>query len=194
MHYLYLDTTNGLTIGLLNRDLHWLAFETRDEKKPSEVVHTLINEQLVKNNLKINDITLITIAGPGSYTGMRLSEGIAQMFKVSGIKILSFFHFEVPAIVGIASGKWISPAFKGELFIYGWDGEIVNKELVREGDIQLPKEFYSNQKFKNEYLIINTTNLIQQNPKKVFEYVLGRNEFFPAYYFRSLEEEFKQND
>lgn len=194
MHYLFLDTTNGLTIGLLNRDLNWLAFEKRDEKKPSEVVHTLINEQLIKNNLKINDITLITIAGPGSYTGMRLSEGIAQMFKVCGIKILSLFHFEVPAIVGISSGKWISPAFKGELFIYSWNNGTTNKELVREVGLALPNDFYSNQDFKNNSNVINTTNLIQQNPKKVFEYVLSRNEFFPAYYFRSLEEEFKQND
>jgi len=194
MHYLFLDTTNGLTIGLLNQDLHWLSFEKRAEKKPSEVVHTLINEQLLKFNLKITEITLITIAGPGSYTGMRLSEGIAQMFKVCGIKILSFFHFEVPFFVGVDTGKWIAPAFKGEYFIYSWQNRKTEKKLVRETELQIPNQFYSNQDFINDQQIINTTDLIQQNPTKVFAAVLERNEFHPAYYFRSLEEEFKQND
>lgn len=194
MHYLFLDTTNGLTLGLMDQDFHWLSFEKREEKKPSEVVHTLINEQLIKFNLKILDITLITIAGPGSYTGMRLSEGIAQMFKVCGIKILSFFHFEVPAFVGVSEGKWIAPAFKGEYFIYSWGNGKVSKELVREKELQIPNQFYSNQYFVADRQIINTTDLIHQNPGKIFKIVLDRNEFHPAYYFRSLEEEFKQND
>lgn len=194
MHYFFLDTTNGLTIGLLNKNLQWLSFEKRDEKKPSEVVHTIINDQLVKYNLKVNEITLISIAGPGSYTGMRLSEGIAQMFKVCGVKILSLFHFEVPAIIGITQGSWISPAFKGELFVFNWNDKSSTKNLVKESGFIFPSDFYSNQSFKDDLQVTSTSKLIEQNPKIVFEYVLNRNEFHPAYYFRSLEEEFKQND
>lgn len=194
MHFLFLDTTNGLTIGLLNPELNWLSYEKREEKKPSEVIHTLIDEQIKKYNLNFNQLTLITIAGPGSYTGMRLSEGIAHMLKVCGVKVISFFHFEVPFLSGQLNGKWISPAFKGEFFIYSWDKEVASKELMKESEVKFPESFFSNQVFKKEYQIIDTSEVIHNNQKIVFENVIKRDKFFPSYYFRSLEEEFKQND
>ncbi len=189
MSYLFLDTTNGLTIGLLDRELSWIEYIYSDHKKPSELIHKLIQELCLKWNIDYSKSTLISIAGPGSYTGMRLSEGVAQISKICGMKVYSFFHFEVPALMGIDHGCFYANAFKGQLFKYSWAKATNSIALI---DSKKPSEdfFYSAEVFNGENFQL-TSELIKNNPQKIFERVISRGEFFPAYYFRSLDEEFK---
>jgi tRNA threonylcarbamoyladenosine biosynthesis protein TsaB len=189
MNYLFLDTTNGLTIGLLSDKIEWLFYEKLSEKKPSEVIHSKINKILESHKISFKEITLITLAGPGSYTGMRLSEGIAHILKLCDVPVISFFHFEVPSMLGVKSGKWVTNAFKGQFFIYEWNGEVSNKKLV--DSLDLNAEIYSNSFFDSNLKIILTDDLIKDNAKEIFQKVISRNEFLPAYYFRTLDEEFK---
>ena len=120
--HLYLDTTHGIQLGLLNNQYDWIEINNLGELKSSAVIHAYINDLLVKYNQEILDISsLVYCAGPGSYTGMRVSEGIAQIFEMAQIKLYSFYHFEIPQIYGNQHGKWLDHAFKGEIFIYDWN-------------------------------------------------------------------------
>lgn len=191
MKYLYLDTTNGLTIGLLNEKFEWIVFESSDEKKPSEVIHKKIDEISKQFNVDMTQSTLITIAGPGSYTGMRLSEGLANILKICGTKVVSLLHFEIPLLTGVQSGVWITNAFKNQFFVYEWNGNENRNFLIDANDMNFSKEIFSNMQlplFKN---IQFTTELIKENPQPIFNFAVNRGQFLGAYYFRTLDEEFK---
>lgn len=191
MNYYYLDTTNGLTIGLLNENFEWLIFENSEEKKPSEVIHKKLNDISIKFNVEITESTLITVAGPGSYTGMRLSEGLAHILKICGTKVVSLLHFEVPFLVGIKNGLWVTNAFKNQFFVFEWKENENRNYLVDANDMNFSKDVFSNMQlplFKNVQL---TTELIKNNPALVLGFAVKRGQFLGAYYFRTLDEEFK---
>lgn len=189
MNFLFLDTTNGLTIGLLDRELSWVEYIYSDHKRPSELIHKSLQELCIKWNIEYSKSSLISVAGPGSYTGMRLSEGVAQISKICGMKVYSFFHFEVPRFMGVEQGVFYANAFKGQLFKYSWNHETNSITLI---DSKIPPDdfFYSAEVFNVDKFQL-TSELIKNNSQKIFKNVIGRGKFFPAYYFRSLDEEFK---
>jgi tRNA threonylcarbamoyladenosine biosynthesis protein TsaB len=191
MFYLLLDTTNGLTIGLLNNKLEWINYYAFEEKKPSEVIHFKINEILELNNVNLKDITLITVAGPGSYTGMRLSEGISNIFMVCGIKTMSFFHFEVPLLLGVNEGCFVTNAFKGQYFNYSWKNNKVERNLVNNTEMNFSKKVYTNIHDNKFIDSISTSKLILENNEILFKKVIERGTCEKSFYFRALDEEFK---
>lgn len=191
MHFLYIDSTNGLTIGLLDKDYNWLHLENLEEKKPSEVVHKKIHNLCEKFQVDIKQSSLIIAAGPGSYTGMRLGEGIAHILKIAGIKIYSFYHFEVPKLIGIESGRFVTNAFKGQYFIYDWSKDSQSNFLMNAEDLNLSQEVFiilEDLNFKNGK---STKKLIAENSKVLFESVVKRDLYLNSYYFRAIDEEFK---
>lgn len=178
MYSLFLDTTAGLTVGLLDDQFAWMAYESSNEKRPSEHIHEKIFFMLSKFNLQLNHLRVITVAGPGSYTGMRLSEGFSDIVSWSGVKILSFYHFEVPKFTGISSGRWMTNAFKNQIFSYQWDPKGSSTELLLECSDP------------DAFSIEKTRELIYTNPTLIFSKVVQLNEKKESYYFRTLEEEF----
>ena len=95
---------------------------------------------LEANSLSLNEIDeVFLINGPGSYTGIRISEGVGQVLELADKKIYSFHHFIVPQTLGIEKGHWVSNAFKGEYFIYSWESANSKKELVLKDDCDLSK-------------------------------------------------------
>ncbi|MCK6593736.1 MAG: hypothetical protein L6Q33_00930 [Bacteriovoracaceae bacterium] len=196
---LFIDTTSNLKIGILDKDCHWLHFENLDVKKPSEVIHKSIYDALQDKNLKISDIKkILTCAGPGSYTGMRLSEGIVQVLELNGAKACTFFHFEIPLLQGIQNYIWVATAFKGEYFIYHYDNGVVQKHLKLLNELPHFLLQFSQEK---KYCLVDdpnlgaeftpTSKLIVENPEKYLPVVLKREHREPAYYYRTVEEEFK---
>lgn len=178
MYSLFLDTTAGLTYGLLDEKFMWIAYESSNEKRPSEHIHEKIFFMLSKFNIQLSQIRIITVAGPGSYTGMRLSEGFADIAEWNGVKVFSFYHFEVPQLIGVTSGRWITNAFKNQLFSFQWNETEFKKDLLSECNDQ------------NAFTIEKTTELIYKHPDLVFSKVIKLNEKKETYYFRTLEEEF----
>jgi tRNA threonylcarbamoyladenosine biosynthesis protein TsaB len=178
MYSLFLDTTSGLTVGLLDKSFRWLSFEVSDSARPSEIVHEKIFDLLKKFNVHLDDLRLITIAGPGSYTGMRLGEGIAEIMRWNKIAIFSFYHFEVPKYVGVTSGNWVANAFKNQVFSYRWNGDDSCKALLAECN-----DF-------DAFTLDKTKELIHLFPSEIFSKVIALNEKKETYYFRTLEEEF----
>jgi tRNA threonylcarbamoyladenosine biosynthesis protein TsaB len=137
VHYLFIDSTLGLEIGLLDSQFRWVDFSTYDSKKPSEIIHFEIHQLLNKHHLKLKSLECFTTSGPGSYTGMRTSEGLVQVLALSGMKIYSFYHFEVPKLTGVKEGFWVTNAFKGQVFVYTWNEEKEEKLLINKENFQI---------------------------------------------------------
>ncbi|MGZ3789312.1 MAG: hypothetical protein ACXVLQ_12360 [Bacteriovorax sp.] len=194
MHSLFVDSTSGLVIGLLDSKFNWVEYKSLDEKKPSEIIHHEIFSLLKKHGLEIKEMKCFVSSGPGSYTGMRLSEGIAQIFELSHMPVYSFYHFEVPRLSGITSGFWATNAFKGQVFLYEWDNEkverhLVNKDLFAIEDKELGFTLDESDPFFAN--LATTKSLIKNESAKIFARVHDEKMRVVPYYFRSLEEEFR---
>jgi tRNA threonylcarbamoyladenosine biosynthesis protein TsaB len=186
---LFIDTTSGTTVGAFDNSKGWLDY-SHDESKGSQVVHTRINQLVEKHNLNWKQLKLITIAGPGSYTGMRLARGLADILGWQEVDCYSFYHFEVPKILG-QQGKFICRAFKGEYFVY--DTESEESELLTSELIEMKQCFTS---FASELDLdvekILTSELIKENTKQVFDFIIENALRRDIYYFRKENEEFKK--
>ena len=194
MHYLFIDSTLGLEIGLLDDQFRWIDFLTFDNKKPSEIIHSEIHQLLNKHQLNLKSLECFTASGPGSYTGMRLSEGLVQVLALSGMKIYSFYHFEVPKLTGIREGFWATNAFKGQVFVYTWSEEKEERLLLNKDQfvIQNEKIGFTLDNTDREFAKLSSSKiLIKSNPTLIFSYLHAHQKRVPPYYFRTLDEEFR---
>lgn len=191
--YLFIDTSNLLTVGLLDSDFKWIEYQYIETKKSSTVIHKIIHEQLSKNNLDLSQIvTVFACFGPGSYTGLRVTKGITDIFKFENIQITSFYHFEVPLVLGVESGVFVSQAFKGEFFHYIWNLEENSMKLLPEIETSF-SSVWSHEDIDIEG-VRNTQKMIYQNSEKIFRN-LPNNLDKDIFYYRSLEDEFgKKNE
>lgn len=194
MHGLFVDSTSGLVVGLLNPQFEWIEYLLFDEKKPSEIIHFEIFNLIKKHNLNLSSMHVFISSGPGSYTGMRLSEGLAQVLELSKVPVYSFYHFDVPRICGIESGFWVTNAFKGQVFIYSWKGDLLEKQLVDKDSftIENPENGYTldveNSAFSG---LKSTKEFIRDHASRLFSKMADKKLRETPYYFRSLEEEFR---
>lgn len=196
MYSLYVDSSAGLVIGLLDSEFRWVEYLDSNEKKPSEVIHYEIFNLVQKYNLDLKNMYFFFSAGPGSYTGMRLGEGIAQVLAWDEKSVFSFHHFDVPRIIGIEKGYWVTNAFKGQVFIYNWDNEsgTAEKELVNSADFKILDSelgFTLSAENKDFSHLKTTKDLIKNSSALIFKKVFEQKLREPPYYFRTLEEEFK---
>ena len=104
---LFIDTTFGITAGLVDANLEWKQYKYIEGQKGSAVIHSLIDDLLSLEGIEARDIeALIQVSGPGSYTGMRVAQGIADIFEWQKFPVFSFYHFEVPKLLGESKGIW----------------------------------------------------------------------------------------
>ena len=194
MKSLFLDNTDETTLGVLDENFRfeeWLHFE---DKKSASLIHSRLNELLEKCGLDTNDIQRIYIvSGPGSYTGLRVVDGIAQIMQWQGKEIISFYQFEIPFMSGIRRGKWISQAWKGELFVYSWDNGESCAELVPLRDYPMVGEEYSFGEECAGSIVQSCRKLLLDHSTDIFASVTKRGEYLPPYYYRELEQEFRPN-
>ena len=189
---LYFDTTSSLSFGVCDQLGEWYFYQSYENSRSiSGKFHYLIFEELSKLNLEMTEIThLITCSGPGSYTGMRMAASLSQTFKYAGKNVCSFYHFELPSLLGIRRGIWDSKAYKGEVFVYQWDldKKYEEKKLVNE-------TLYTEQrggvnKGLTRFGFEETTKLLKEESKKLIPLIVKRREERPLYYYRSIEEEY----
>ena len=197
---LFIDTSHLLTIGIFDEKFNWLCYVQEDEMKSSGIIHYKINSLLDKNKKSTKDISRIIIAnGPGSYTGVRVGEGIGQVFDWQGVETLSFHHYQIPSLIGIESGNFICPAFKGEYFHYKWNSTNSESILISYEDVieicEVENEIYSNQIFLEDQFnssIKNTMLLIKNNISELFPKIISLKLRDEPFYFRKLNEEFSK--
>ena len=199
MSYLFIDTSDHLVLGLLDSDYKWIEFLETNDKKSSASIHAKIYNLLEKNGLKIKDVkALFQIAGPGSYTGMRISEGISQVLEWQKMPIYSFYHFVIPSLLGESKGAWISKAFKGEIFVYEWRDKEIKTSLHAESELpniqnRLKEElgeFWTHYNESFPEIPKSTGELLKLNSDKLFSYVATSQLREKPFYYRSLEKEF----
>lgn len=200
MTTLYIDSSHFLTLGLLNEKFEWIDYCEYREKKTSSILHVELLDLLTRNQLSTDSLTqVIEAAGPGSYTGMRVAEGLCQILEWQGRVCRSFYHFEVPRLCGHTHGVWIAKAFKGEIFCYHFNNAHEETQFIKEVELESFR-----QKWQSEGLLIFghyrddiegldflSSYLIYESPAQVLGAVWKRGERKGPYYFRPLELEFK---
>jgi len=193
---LFLDTSSFIQIGLLNEDQEWAAYELIKNKKGSQVLHSLIYELLIKHNLSIKDIKRLIVAnGPGSYTGIRLAEGFAQILELENIEVINFYHYEAPFFAGKNNYGFVANAFKGETFSYTFNAteEETMKLLSSEefDNFKSSEEIYHIGEEVNGKSFQSLYRLYEDEPSRIFSKVIQREARTEPFYFRPLEKEFK---
>ena len=190
---LYIDTSSHLIIGLLDSDYLWLEYMEEENYKNSSKLHSKIFEILENKKINIKDIeTLFRISGPGSYTGLRLTEGLSQIFEWKNLKNFSFNHFQIPSILGVEKGRWISKAYKKEIFVYSWSNDSSEKILIPENEISLELEHtytHFNGQFPQDFT--ETSQMIKDQPQELFPFIVENNVQESTFYYRDIEVEFK---
>ncbi len=205
---LFVDTSHYLVVGLLTEKFEWIEYHQSKETKGSAHIHRMIYEQLQSHDLTFADIEIFfQVAGPGSYTGIRLSEGIAQILEMEKIRTYSFYHFDIPRYLGVPAGNWIVRAYKGEIFNYRWDENGQNETLMAENDSfnNLPDDIlFSHYKGPIEDLqsqmgleptsqLIESSKMLYESSEKLFFKIVSFDIHNPPYYFRSLDNEFRRS-
>ena len=197
MAHLYLDTSNGLQIGLLNSDFEWINFKKVETKRTSDIVHSEISKILSGESVEIMDLeSVVLMAGPGSYTGMRVAEGVAQVLELEGVKIYSFHSFRIPEFLKIENYHWCYPAFKGEVHVNdGKESKLLMKEdflsFVKGGESPYCITHGDNEVL--EFCSVNTEDSLQNDSKLIFSSVVESDLRDRPFYFRPLDVEFKKS-
>jgi len=195
--HLYIDTSEYLIVGLLDKEFSWVQIHENSIKKSSAIVHFLIYDLLSNHDLAIDDIENVFIAnGPGSYTGVRVGEGIGQIFDWQKINVYSFCHYHVPSILGCLKGRWFCSAFKGEHFVASWENNERKEVLVKStlvADILYDENLYTH--FEDQDLFEKdvdfTSDIIVEKSIVFFPLLIQQKFRSEPFYFRKAESEFK---
>lgn len=200
MAYLFVDSTYDLTLGLLKDDFSWAKFVQFPNLKASEILQLETLHLCQEAGIEVNDLEgVIHIAGPGFYTGLRLSEGFVDVLKFSGIKSYAVYTYELLPYLGVNSGYWITKAYRGEYFIHQVEKQenllIASKELKDFVVDKSPFYIHSDKAIDDlgRECLVNataTTKLLEQNPKAL-KVVIENNLKRESYYFRAPEDEFR---
>jgi tRNA threonylcarbamoyladenosine biosynthesis protein TsaB len=203
LKYLFIDSTYDLSLGILDDGLNWLSFETHSGQKASAIIQAKTFSMLDSFKIKSHELSgVIAIHGPGFYTGLRLSEGFADVFDYFGIKKYSFYSYEIPQWCGFSKGCWFTKAYRGEYFFFRWDSTISRHEMVQVKDLESAigsEQFFIHSKSSLDSISspliqnpLETTQLLKNHPEKIFSEVLKDQRREP-FYFRAPEDEFKVN-
>ncbi|MBP9673922.1 MAG: hypothetical protein KBD63_02420 [Bacteriovoracaceae bacterium] len=203
MPALYVDTSELLIVGLLTDDDQWLDYQKFETKKNSVLIHQVIYQLCQKNNISIADITSIyQTAGPGSYTGIRLSSGLAEVFAWQGKESYSFYHFQIPYLLNHPKGIWLSYAFKNETFCFIWSAEKKEKQII--ANEQLPhflhqhKDYPFFTHFKTAHPLslsvemTETSQMLYENTGELWKLIRSKKLQEEPYYYRLIDQEFKK--
>jgi len=195
--YLFLDTSAFIQVGLLDEEFNWVHHEIVQNRKGSQVLHSVIFQALEEENIKISSLQGLFLAnGPGSYTGVRVGEGFSQILELEGIPVYSFYHYEVPLFLGIDNYSFFSEAFKKEVFFFEYKNKNEEKRLISEKEF-LSLDLSMENTFHLEGNILGRDidslyDLFKKSSNKIFKCVRERSEHLPPYYYRSLEKEFNR--
>lgn len=191
MARLYIDTSELLVAGLLDDDLSWIDHETAGPARGPRSIHRVIHDLLSRRGLAAGDLDgVVQAAGPGSYTGVRLAEGVSQVLEWLGADVANFYHFETPRLLGVPRGAWTARAFKGEVFVHRWDGDGSSSGLVREADRPRGPGLFTHFPSPLAPGAGLTSEMARERPRELAGAVLARGARLAPWYYRPPEREF----
>lgn len=204
MSVLFIDSSYDIAIGLLDQDLRWLAHRNFKGQRASSTLQTETHRILKDHGREMKDLSaVVTVAGPGFYTGLRLSEGFSDVTSFFQIPHFAFYSHEVPSALGVKSGLWTTKAYRGEYFLHRWSPAESSTTLI--GTSELQEQDWSGDVFihsdtsldeKLKPLIpgaISTSVLLKNEPEKIFKWIFDQKLRKESYYFRAPEDEFRMN-
>lgn len=203
MSVLFIDSSYDITLGLLDENLGWHDLRAFRGQRASATLQTETHRLMKDFHLEMKNLKgVVSIAGPGFYTGLRLSEGFADVTKFFSLPHFSFYSYEIPFWLGHTEGSWITKAYRGEYFIYEWKGEASTIKLVSVKDLaglEIKNQvFIHSETSLDEKLTpftvnsISTSDLLKEHPQKIFRHVMKGMQR-ESYYFRAPEDEFRMN-
>lgn len=205
MASLFIDSTYDITLGILDDELGWIKFQRFYNQKASAIIQKETHQLLQEAKLSMKDLRqVITIAGPGFYTGLRLSEGFADVMTFVGASHFNFMSYSIPSLTGVAEGTWMTKAYRGEYFFHHWKGHQSENKLIASKEL----EDYLSHVDKSSFYIHSesaiddfsrafisqwktTSELLETQPKNIFTKILSNPQKMDSYYFRAPEDEFK---
>jgi tRNA threonylcarbamoyladenosine biosynthesis protein TsaB len=202
---LFIDSTYDITLGILDDELGWIKFQRFFNQKASAIIQKETYQLLQEAKLSMKDMQqVITIAGPGFYTGLRLSEGFADVMTFMEARHLNFMSYEIPSLTGISEGTWMTKAYRGEYFFHRWNSSQKENKLVAAKELESylagvdKSSFYIHSQSAIDELSKSflqqwktTSELLEKEPKKIFTNILKSSQKLESYYFRAPEDEFK---
>ena len=206
MTSLYIDSSQRLYVGLLDDNQNWMGLTELEDSKKSKILHSSLQNLFDEYNVNPKELKKVYVSlGPGSYTGIRLASGLADILEWQGVEVISFLNHHIPYYLQVGEGdQWIAKAFKGEYFIYTISTDKNEKfDLVAKSDIA---DVIGNTIFVhdesdiieelgiNAKEIIYTSKLIEENPKKFFTALDVESPRIKPFYFRPSDVEFKTTD
>lgn len=203
MSILFIDSTYDISLGILDDAMKWSSFRRFIGQRASSTLQKEAHKLLSDFNITPTDLKgIVTVAGPGFYTGLRLSEGFSDVFKFFQIPHYSFYTYSIPAWCGVDKGVWFTKAYRGEYFLHQWENSVFENKLITSSDLEenLSQQalvyIHSNASLddKSRPLLqktIETNELLQQFPELIFKRVLTEKLNCESYYFRAPEDEFR---
>lgn len=191
---LFLDSCDGFKLGILNQDYEWVSYQAFEEKKASNILFDETNKVLEKLGIALENLQNLFLAlGPGSYTGVRLLQGVKELYSEMGLNVFSFYLFEIPFLAQIPQGQFLVSAYKGEFYHYEWSGEKNSQKLLNQQDRDQIDEFYSTTDILGVGPAKNVYKVLAQSAPVIFRNIVRNNLRRDSFYFRPLEKEFKAN-
>lgn len=204
---LFIDTSYDVFVGLLDSNGSWVNKTVLKGMKASQIIQKEIYGLLKDKNVSVKKIDgVITSAGPGFYTGMRVSEGVADVFKLYGHPHHAYYNFYLPKWYGHQNGIWMTKAYRGEYFFFLWQRETEEKYLLKESELAdhiekwkalaipffIHQESAIDEKLKNLIPSYQETfSFIQDRPQIFYAHIMNLQSQEPSYYFRPPEDEFR---
>ena len=186
--FLVIDISRGIDLLLI--DLSSGKVKRRfQNSRPSSHLHSLIYSFLKENNLDKSEIEYVFNLGPGSYTGLRLLKGFADVLNQAKLKTYSFWGFELLEVLG-CDYKWISPAFKGQFFLCDYTTDQLEYRLIDQNTEIVEGKYIGIRNVKEIYprFIWDLEDEIYISLIKRVTEEKRKREIF---YYRKLEDEYK---
>jgi tRNA threonylcarbamoyladenosine biosynthesis protein TsaB len=194
-----------VTLGLLNTDFDWIVLKNYTDKKSSSILQPEVWKLLSDHNLEPHSLTrIVSLAGPGFYTGLRLTEGFCDVFKFFGVNHFSFYAHEVPLLWSIDEGIFLTKSYRGEYFVHTWAKGLCKNEMVATSDLPSKLSSFSkvfihsleslddfSRALLPEYVCV--TDLLNTHSSIIIKKVVESSTVRESFYFRPPEDEFKAN-
>lgn len=189
---IFCDSSNGLKLGILDSSFNWIEYQELNIARSSTLLFKELHRMLEENKVELTDLERIYLMmGPGSYTGIRLLQGMKDLYSTWGLDVYGFYSFEIPKLSRINKGQFLMSAYKGEYYSYEWNSEDESQTLLNEvpqnlenGSIFSILDKVSHLETKSVY------ELLKSDSRKIFSQVNDKKLKRNAFYFRPLEKEF----
>ncbi len=183
-----IDTSHKVCIWLVQKDT--IVDDSITEEQPSKALLIKMHEVLSRNKISLEEIDCFYFCkGPGSYTGLRISQGLEDYLKFNNLNCYDYYSFEILKV--IESGYiFISNAFKNEFFVSEFKNDEIHYQKIKKEDLNSYKENKRLLSYDVKLGDIDYLDVFKNEFNQFFKEVLNRKNQREVFYYRTLSEEY----